>query len=64
MADIRSLVNPQDTGRALPGVNAVTFARTHDTVNNNGGDKYGDKQDALLANAYVLANRARISSNL
>ena len=53
--DIRSLVNPQDSGRALPGTNAVTFARNHDTVNNEGRDKYGDKQDALLANAYVLA---------
>ena len=56
--DLRSLVNPQDTGRALPGYQAVTFAHTHDVINNNNGkDDYKNKQDALLANAYVLAIR-------
>lgn len=30
--DLRSLMNPQFSGIALPGTNAVTFARTHDTA--------------------------------
>jgi alpha-amylase len=30
--DLRSLINPQNSGVALPGLNAVTFARTHDTA--------------------------------
>ncbi|MEA5542726.1 alpha-amylase family protein [Limnoraphis robusta Tam1] len=56
--DLRSLVNPQDTNRALPGYQAVTYAHTHDIVNNNGGEgDYKDKPDALLASAYVLAIR-------
>ncbi|MFM8007635.1 MAG: hypothetical protein ACKO86_22445, partial [Dolichospermum sp.] len=29
--DLRSLVNPSDTQRSLPGQDAVTFARNHDT---------------------------------
>ena len=55
--DLRSLIDPQSYNGALPGVNAVTFAQTHDTV--KGGDLYDayglEKQDIMLANAYVLA---------
>jgi alpha-amylase len=55
--DLRSLIAPQSSNGALPGVNAVTFAQTHDTV--EGGDLYNsyglEERDAMLANAYVLA---------
>ncbi len=57
--DLRSLIAPQNANGALPGVNAVTFAQTHDTV--EGGDLYNayglEEKDVMLANAYVLARQ-------
>lgn len=55
--DLRSLINPTSYNAALPGSNAVTFAKTHDTL--PGTLLYGsygmDQLDSLLANAFVLA---------
>lgn len=55
--DLRSLIDPQRDNKALPGINAVTFAQTHDTV--EGRDLYNafglEERDVMLANAYVLA---------
>jgi alpha-amylase len=54
--DLRSLVNPSDTKRALPGQNAVTFARNHDTWAPRQFDNWKfDSGDLTLATAYVLA---------
>ncbi|MDJ0632320.1 MAG: alpha-amylase family protein [Xenococcaceae cyanobacterium MO_188.B29] len=55
--DLRSLIDPASFGGALTGSEAVTFAKTHDTV--EGGDLYNyygfNPQDQMLANAYILA---------
>ncbi len=54
--DLRSLVNPSDTQRALPGNDAVTFARNHDTWDPGQFDNWKfDDGDLPLATAYVLA---------
>ena len=57
--DLRSLIDPHAAGKALPGPNAVTFAKTHDTV--KGSDLYSvygfEERDGMLANAYVLARQ-------
>lgn len=54
--DLRSLVNPSDTQRALPGKDAVTFARNHDTWAPGQFDNWKfDDGDLPLATAYVLA---------
>ena len=57
--DLRALIDPQSYNGALPGVNAVTFAQTHDTV--EGRDLYDafglEERDVMLANAYVLARQ-------
>jgi len=55
--DLRILKDPRSGNGALPGPNAVTFAKTHDTVPGSllyGG--YGlDSRDSILANAFVLS---------
>ncbi|HLO87961.1 MAG TPA: alpha-amylase family glycosyl hydrolase [Nostocaceae cyanobacterium] len=54
--DLRSLVNPSDTQRALPGQYAVIFARNHDTWAPGQFDNWKfDDGDLPLATAYVLA---------
>lgn len=53
--DMRFLTNPEAFGAALPGRDAVVFARNHDTAMHGDFFNFGDYQDALLANAYVLA---------
>jgi alpha-amylase len=54
--DLRSLVNPSHTQRALPGKDAVTFARNHDTWAPGQFDNWKfDRGDLPLATAYVLA---------
>ncbi len=54
--DLRSLVNPSDTKRALPGNEAVTFSRNHDTWAPGQFDNWKfDSGDLPLATAYVLA---------
>ncbi|MFM9160894.1 MAG: alpha-amylase family glycosyl hydrolase, partial [Dolichospermum sp.] len=54
--DLRSLVNPSDTQRSLPGQDAVTFARNHDTWAPGQFDNWKfDDGDLPLATAYVLA---------
>lgn len=56
--DLRSLVNPADTKRALPGDRAVTFARNHDTWAPRQFDNWKfDDKDLPLATAYVLARK-------
>ncbi len=56
--DLRSLVNPADSQRALPGDDAVTFARNHDTWAPGQFDNWKfDKNDLVLATAYVLARK-------
>ncbi|MDJ0730378.1 MAG: alpha-amylase family glycosyl hydrolase [Crocosphaera sp.] len=55
--DLRSLINPQGV---LPGYQAITFSKTHDTVC-PGGDLCGDygfePRDQMLANAFLLARQ-------
>ncbi len=54
--DLRSLINPSDTQRALPGKDAVIFARNHDTWAVGQFDNWKfDDGDLPLATAYVLA---------
>ncbi len=54
--DLRSLTNNPGS---LPGYNAVTFSKTHDTV--PGGDLEGgfgfDPRDQMLANGFLLARQ-------
>ncbi len=55
--DLRSLINP---GGVLSGTQAVTFAKTHDTICPDGDlcKSYGfDPRDQILANAYLLARQ-------
>ncbi|MEC4984671.1 MAG: alpha-amylase family glycosyl hydrolase [Oscillatoria sp. PMC 1068.18] len=56
--DLRSLINPRDTERALPGEQAVTFARNHDTwaARQFENWKFSDR-DLPLATAYILARK-------
>ncbi len=60
--DLRSLIDPVSFGGAISGTEAVTFAKTHDSI--EGGelyDYYGfDPQDQMLANAYILAREEGI----
>lgn len=53
--DLRNLTDPESYGGALPGHQAVVFARNHDTVMHSGFFNFGDYQDALLATAWVVA---------
>ncbi len=57
--DLRSLIDPVSFRGALRGSEAVTFAKTHDTI--PGGESYDfygfDERDQMLANAYVLARQ-------
>ncbi len=58
--DLRSLIDPQSYNGALPGVSAVTFAQTHDTVEPDRDlyDAFGlEERDVMLASAYVLARQ-------
>lgn len=60
--DLRYLTDPEAYGGALPGNRAVVFARNHDTAMHAGFFNFGDYQDALLANAWVLARGVGIPS--
>lgn len=54
--DLRSLVDPASSNRALPGYEAITFARNHDTWAPGQFDNLKfDEGDLPLATAYVLA---------
>lgn len=53
--DLRSLYDPEGNGQALPAEKAVVFARNHDTAMHPTFFNFGDRQDALLASAYLLA---------
>jgi alpha-amylase len=57
--DLRELadVNLVGAGKALPGVVAVTFATNHDIEKGQIGYRFGDAQDAVLAQAFVLARQ-------
>ena len=55
--DLRSLIDPAASGKALPGVKAVTFAHNHDIATNQIGYKLPSPQDTKLANAFVLARQ-------
>jgi alpha-amylase len=55
--DLRSLINPVAQQQALPGTSAVTFSRNHDTDKGQIGYLFPTYQDAMLANAYVLARQ-------
>jgi len=55
--DLRSLINPTTSGKALPGVKAVTFAHNHDIAKGQLGYKLPTPQDTKLANAYILARQ-------
>ena len=55
--DLRSLIDPGASGKALPGVRAVTFAQNHDIAKGQIGYKLPTPQDAKLANAYILARQ-------
>ncbi len=55
--DLRSLINPAASGKALPGVKAVTFAQNHDIATGQIGFKMPSPQDTRLANAFVLARQ-------
>ena len=55
--DLRSLIDPASSGKALPGTKAVTFAQNHDIATNQIGYKFPSQEDAMLANAFVLARQ-------
>jgi alpha-amylase len=55
--DLRSLINPVASGKALPGVRAVTFAQNHDIAKGQIGYKLPTPQDTKLGNAYILARQ-------
>ncbi|NET36462.1 MAG: alpha-amylase [Cyanothece sp. SIO1E1] len=58
--DLRRLSDPQSFGGALPGPSAITFAQNHDTAAGRDLHEtfgFADQQDAMLANAYVLARQ-------
>jgi alpha-amylase len=55
--DLRSLINPATSGKALPGVRAVTFAQNHDIATGQIGYKLPSPQDTELASAFVLARQ-------
>jgi len=52
--DIRNLLHPEGLGGALPGPEAVVFAKNHDTAMHQGFFNFGDYQDSILASAYLL----------
>jgi alpha-amylase len=52
--DMRYLIHPEGVGAALPGSQAVVFARNHDTAMHSGFFNFGDRRDAMLAYAYVI----------
>ncbi len=60
--DLRYLTDPESYGGALPGDKAVVFARNHDTAMHAGFFNFGDYQDALLANAWVLSRGVGLPS--
>ncbi len=55
--DLRSLIEPAGSGKALPGTKAVTFAQNHDIVTGQIGYKLPSPQDTKLANGFVLARQ-------
>ena len=55
--DLRSLIDPAASGKALPGVRAVTFAHNHDIAKGQIGYKLPTPEDTKLANAYILARQ-------
>ncbi len=55
--DLRSLIDPAASGKALPGVRAVTFAQNHDIATGQIGYKLPSPQDTKLAIAFVLARQ-------
>ena len=55
--DLRSLIDPANSGNALPGAKAVTFAHNHDIAKGQIGYKLPTLQDTKLANAYILARQ-------
>ena len=55
--DLRSLIEPATSGKALPGTKAITFAQNHDIVTGQIGYKLPTAQDTRLANAFVLARQ-------
>lgn len=52
--DVRNLIHPEGFGAALPGPRAVVFSRNHDTAMHQNFFNFGDVQDAILANAFLL----------
>lgn len=52
--DMRSLLDPESFGAALPGNRSVVFAKNHDTVMHSAFFSFGDNQDAILASAFLL----------
>ena len=42
--DLRSLINPASSGKALPGTKAVTFAQNHDMATNQIGFKFPSRK--------------------
>lgn len=55
--DLRSLIYPAGSGKALPGPSAVTFAQNHDIATGQIGYKLPSPQDTRLASAFVLARQ-------
>ncbi|HEY9652390.1 MAG TPA: alpha-amylase family glycosyl hydrolase [Coleofasciculaceae cyanobacterium] len=55
--DLRSLINPAASGKAIPGDKAVTFAQNHDIATGQIGYKLPTPQDIKLANAFILARQ-------
>ena len=55
--DLRSLIDPASSGKALPGTQAVTFAHNHDIAKGQIGYQLPTPQDTKLANAYILARQ-------
>lgn len=56
--DLRSLIDPVSHQKAINSDRAITFANNHDIEKGQIGYKFSDRQDTLLANAFILARQA------
>jgi alpha-amylase len=56
--DLRSLIDPVSQQKAIVSDRAITFANNHDIENGQIGYKFSDRQDTLLANAFILVQQA------
>jgi alpha-amylase len=53
--DMRHLIHPEGIGAVLPQGQAILFARNHDTAMHPTFFNFGDYQDSVLANVFLLS---------